>query len=72
MFESGDVCIVNNKASKSISGIYRSLIGKRVVVTSDEDVNDKYPIKVLDPDTDKPWEFSSQLYMRKDLLTKEM
>lgn len=72
MFEVGDICVVNEKANKVVSGIYRSLIGKLVVVTSTDTVLNKYPIRVLNPDKDKPWENSPNLRMREDLLTKEM
>jgi ABC-type tungstate transport system permease subunit len=71
VLQPGDICIVNEKADKVISGIYRSLIGKRVVITSSDTVFNKYPIRVLNPDKEKPWENSSQLQMREDLLTKE-
>lgn len=71
MFRPGDICIVNEEASKVLSGMYRSLIGKQVIITSSDTVNDKYPIRVVHPDKERPWEWSSQLQMREDLLTKE-
>jgi hypothetical protein len=71
MFKPGDICIVNEKADKVLTGLYRSLIGKHVMVTSSEVINDRYPIVVIHPNPDNRFEFSSQLQMREDLLTKE-
>lgn len=71
MFEPGDVCLVNQRADKALSGIYRSLIGKLVVIQSKDTINDKYPVRVLRPDKDKPWELSEQLQIKEELLTKE-
>lgn len=71
MFQPGDICVVNEKATKVLSGLYRSLIGKQVVITSTDTVHDKYPIQVVQPNPENPWEHSPQLQMRADLLTKE-
>ena len=71
MFKPGDICLVSTEARKSLSGIYRSLIGKQVMITSQDTVNDKYPVKVLYPDKDLPWEWSEQIQIKKELLTRE-
>lgn len=71
MLKPGDVCTVNRDAGKFLTGIYRSLIGKQVVIETEDAINDKYPIRVLHPDKEFPWEWSSQLQMKQIYLTKE-
>lgn len=70
MFQQGDICIVNNKAKDYLVQSYRSLIGKQVVITGNE-VDGKYPIRVIHPDSSNPIQFSMGLTMRTELLTKE-
>ena len=71
MFTKGDICIVNQEANNLLSGIYRSLIGKQVMITSEDVYINKYPVRVINPNKENPWESSEQLYIRADCLTKE-
>ncbi len=71
MFYPGDVCIVNKDAENVLYGLYKTLIGKRVVVMSSDTVNDRYPIEVLHADREIAFHWSNQILMRKDLLTKQ-
>lgn len=70
MFEVGDICIVNEEAKKHLVGSYLTLVGKEVEIKSTDTVFDKYPIRVVRPDKAIPQQWSSQLRMRADLLTK--
>jgi hypothetical protein len=71
MLQPGDICIINERVNESSSGLYRSLIGKQVMITSINVVNGKYPVQVMNPNPENPWEFSSQLQVREEFLTKE-
>lgn len=67
MLKPGDVCVV--KHNDILSGLYRSLIGKHVIILNGPVINDKYPIDVISPDS--MFQRSPQLQMRADLLIKE-
>jgi hypothetical protein len=67
MLKPGDICLV--KDNDILSGLYRSLIGKHIIILHGPIINDKYPIDVISPDS--MFQRSTQLQMRADLLLKE-
>jgi hypothetical protein len=68
MFKPGDICLV--KDNDVLSGLYRSLIGKHVIILNGPVINDKYPIDVISPES--MFQRSTQLQMRASLLVKEV
>lgn len=71
MFMPGDICTITEEAQEVLTGRLRSLIGKRVMVTSHIEYNGRIPIRVLDPDKTLPWERSNQLAIRTAFLELE-